>query len=308
MIDYALYKTFKNCLPKKPYYSKNKNTGLMIAPKDIAIKNPYIQFNSPFIKNCMVFDIDKSDSSTIFIDVGLTPNFMIVNKKNGHSHYYYLLKNGVYFSKNSRKDIQVWYENIYKSLCQRLDADVSFCGLIAKNPFYECDNWKTLTLTEHLYTLDELSKHCDFDLLEKTNPNKFSDLGRNCSLFDCLRFFAYKEIRKTSFNYKAFWDSCERFIKAANKNFKNPLSFNEIKHILKSVCKWVYNRFSAIGFSNYQRQANRKSQLVRKEKAARKIKECRSLFYAGVSAREISNRLNYPLSSVYRFLSAANPI
>jgi len=306
MINYSLFKKFKDDLPKKPYYSKQKNTGLKIATKDIALKNPYIQFNSPFIKNCMVFDIDTSDSSTYFIDLGLTPNFMITNKENGHSHYYYLLEKGVYFSKNSNKKIQLWYENIYKSLSQKLNADLSFRGLIAKNPFYECDKWRTLTLTKHLYSLDELSKHCDFDYLEKTNPNKFLNLGRNCSLFDCLRFFAYKEIRKTYFNYKEFWNSCERFINAANKNFSNPLSFNEIKHILKSVCKWVYNHFSFTGFSNYQRQANKKSQTVRKAKAIEKIKACKSLFSVGFSAKEISIKLNYPLSSVYRFLAAAN--
>jgi hypothetical protein len=306
MINYSLFKKFKDDLPKKPYYSKNKDTGLKIAPKDIALKNPYIQFNSPFIKNCMVFDIDKEDSATYFIDLGLTPNFMITNKENGHSHYYYMLKQGVYFSKNSKKNIQVWFDNIYKSLCQKLNADISFNGLIAKNPFYDCDKWQTLNLTNHLYSLDELSKMCDFDYLEKTDPKKFVELGRNCGLFDCLRFFAYKEIRKVRFDYKAFWNSCEYFIKQANKNFSNPLSLNEISHILKSVCKWVYNHFSSNGFSNYQKQANRKSQKVRKEKASIKINECQSLFTSGLKAKEISNKLNYPLSSVYRFLAAAN--
>lgn len=305
MINYSLFKKFKSDLPEKPYYAKGKDKGLKIASKEIAIKNPYIQFNSPFIKNFMVFDIDKSDSSTCFLDTGLVPNYMITNLENGHSHYYYLLDKGVYFTKNSKKSIQRWYENIYKSLCQKLDADNSFVGLIAKNPFYSCDKWKTIELTNHLYTLDELSKHCDFDYLEKTNPNKFFELGRNCSLFDCLRFFAYKEIRKLQFNYEAFYNSCKNFIKQANKNFTNPLSLNEIEHILKSVCKWVYNHFSATGFIQCQKQANKRSQQVRKEKALLKIKECKNLSNAGMSAKQISNNLNYPLSSVYRFLKTS---
>lgn len=302
MINYSLFKKFKSDLPEKPYYAKGKDKGLKIASKEVALKNPYIQFNSPFVKNFMVFDIDKQDSSTVFLDTGLIPNFMITNKENGHSHYYYLLEKGVYFTKNSKKTIQNWYNNIYKSLCYKLDADISFSGLIAKNPFYKCDGWQTVELTSHLYTLDELSGFCDFEYLEKTNPNKFFELGRNCSLFDCLRFFAYKEIRKLKYDYQSFWNSCKQFIQRANKHFSNPLSQNEIKHILKSVCNWVYKHFSEKGFLMHQKKANKRSQQARKEKALLKINECKKLSANGLSARQISCSLQYPLSSVYRYI------
>ncbi|ODN41527.1 replication initiation protein [Piscirickettsia litoralis] len=189
--------TFKSSLPKKPYCSYKLSEGLSIWPAELALKTNYIQPNSPMSIHWMVIDIDRPESALLYEKLNLpTPNIIVINKTNGHSHYYYKVDE-VYTSKNASIKAQRYYEAVKKAYVKALDADPAYTGLIAKNPV--SDQWLTLYLTAHEYQLGELASHVKLESLFIPKSRKIRDEdGRNVQLFDTLRFWAYANKKKLS--------------------------------------------------------------------------------------------------------------
>ena len=82
---------------------------------------------------------------------------------------------------------------IESAMIERLKADRGFAGLLTKNPLHP--HWQNEFWTEYEYTLDELAEYLDL----KGHPlrgSEVSGLGRNCELFDTVRQWSYKAIRK----------------------------------------------------------------------------------------------------------------
>jgi hypothetical protein len=71
-------------------------------------------------------------------------------------------------------------------------------------------------------------------------------LGRNVTVFDFVRLWAYKNVReyknvRGGFVYwqKAVYDRCM----ARNGDFTRPMDNREAYHIARSVAKWTWQRF-----------------------------------------------------------------
>ena len=134
---------------------------------------------------------------------------------------------------------------IFVKLC----ADPGYAGLIAKNPFH--DAWRALWV-QHLYDLGELAEYVN---LPKHRPQREAlGLGRNCTLFDELRAWAYRWVREYKRNdatgeqwYRAVLGQAERL-----NAFPVPLAFNEVRAIAKSIAKWTGRKFSDAAFSAIQ--------------------------------------------------------
>ncbi|MCK2128285.1 replication initiation protein, partial [Thauera aromatica] len=79
-------------------------------------------------------------------------------------------------------------ENAYRL---KLQADPGYAGLICKNPLHE--RWRNWFLHDHAYSLDELT-----EWVSLTKPARVTDknvgLGRNITLFDTLRSWAYRMV------------------------------------------------------------------------------------------------------------------
>src|SRR5690606_26686955 len=107
------------------------------------------------------------------------------------------------------------------------------------NPLHK--DWLTYQVRADSYTLNEFKEYIEPKRTLKKDKEKVNGLGRNCTLFDLLRHWAY-----TNFvHYKTqedFFNACYQQINSFNR-FDNPLSLNEIKAIAKSVAKWVWNHF-----------------------------------------------------------------
>ena len=85
-------------------------------------------------------------------------------------------------------------------------------------------------------------------------------LGRNVTVFDFVRLWAYKKVRDYKHQQggfvhwqKAVYDRCL----ARNADFTRPMDSREVYHIARSVAKWTWTRFdleaSDARFSSLQR-------------------------------------------------------
>ncbi|MBM5156885.1 primase C-terminal domain-containing protein, partial [Vibrio parahaemolyticus] len=77
------------------------------------------------------------------------------------------------------------------------------------------------------------------------NPVELADYERNVSLFRALRYHAYAVVHHFD-SHKTFHAHLECKIDELNAQFSEPLSFNEIMCIAKSVSKWTWRNRSKI--------------------------------------------------------------
>ena len=233
-----------NHLPSKPYCMDDKPSYMLIRPKAIAIKKPYLQINPPFMTIYFVFDDDKEGAALSWFDADLPrPLWTAQNTDNGHCHHCYKLEIPLCTSEFASVKAIRYAQAVYYAYAVKLGADLSYSQLITKNPLHP--QWRTTFWTDRAYSLDYLA---DFVDLPKRLPKKFEvvGLGRNVTMFEKGRKWAYAAIREyMHHNSSSEWERAVRAqIEAINSGFEQPLPYCEVKATAKSIAKWVWSRFS----------------------------------------------------------------
>lgn len=249
---------FKNNLPRKPYCADDLVYGLKIRIIEHAIKCRYIQPDHPNSKLWLKFDIDRATApDEITDDLNLPcPTIFIQNPQNGHAHALYALESPVHLNPNSSTAALRYAAAVDVSLSLALGADPNYVGLITKNPLHE--SWRTYGLAGS-YSLAELSEYLNltqFNDRRKKLPE--IGLGRNVTLFETLRTWAYKAIRQGWPDYNRWLTACEDRAQGINAGFVSPLDWSEVKATAKSVAKWTHAHLSPVGFSQWQSAQGKK--------------------------------------------------
>lgn len=229
---------FKN-LAHKPYCADELLYGLKIRPKKIAITMQYIQGNQPCMLHYLFFDIDRYDAAMAWHDANLPmPYWTAQTQENGHAHICYKLEIPVCISELASKKAMVYAAKVQAGMAEKLGADVGYSHLITKNPFHS--DWRTTFWSRQAYTLDYLA---DFiDLPKKlTKEQEGSGLGRNCTMFDIVRIWAYKAIRAhRSSTFDAWYTAVLKQAINANEAFIEPLPYSEVKATARSIAKYCW--------------------------------------------------------------------
>ena len=239
---------YKSKLPKKPYHTNNYSFGKQVGPISSAIKSIYLQPNSLTHKYFMIFDLDSEMSVLDWSDKGLpAPHLIVRNLDNGRSHMTYILNSSVKSDVNGRLKPIKYCSDVEHGLAVRIGADMNYNGLLTKNPF-KSSAYKVFSYEDKPYDLDYLNEFVDKDLVKKQRDEKkkkkiedgFAS-GRNCTLFENLRLWAY-----------ANWHRCHQTELRSNildqamafNTFECPLGANEIETIVGSVYRFITRNFS----------------------------------------------------------------
>jgi hypothetical protein len=269
----------------------------------MALTRKYIQLNPPKMKSFVIFDIDRPGAALAAEDGYLPPpSLTMINPANMHAHVVYVLKTPVCVSAAGRSAPQRYYEAVRRAYTERLGADPVYAGLIAKNPWHEA--WQTIEDGNAVYELGELAKVV-------TLPNKpqkrDNPQGRNCTLFDTLRHWAYDAIRQyLAPGGEAAWHSVVLGEAVALNDFANPLPGQEIMHIARSVARWTWRHFAPVLQAEYIRETHTaEAQRARRAKLTQKqdvVKEQGiELMKQGKNNREIARALSVDVSTVKRW-------
>lgn len=254
------------CLPRWPLATDNfLIDGLKRVPFETALKQRYMQLNAAKLVWVLVFDIDRPNAVFAAHDAGLPlPNVIIKNPHNGHAHLCYVLAAPVSKGDASKgKPIRL-LARIEHALTNALGADLGYSGLIAKTPGHPA--WQTFSARYEAYGLDELRDYLpdNLPLPKKIKRAEAVGLGRNVTLFDNLRYWAYRERLKFT-NYNKWHRACMEKAETLNV-FATPLPHNEVQHTVKSVSKWVWRNFSHTQFSEIQSRRGKLSGIARASK------------------------------------------
>lgn len=244
---------FLKNLPYKPYCTNDLGC-TFINSKEYAVTKRYVQCNPPHQIVYLVFDIDDPQAVMSWYDANLPPpSWTAQNPENGHAHIVYELKTPVLTTDASRQKIVRYLSAIQTGLAQKLGADMGYAQLLMKNPCH--NHWRVKIWTEEKYELDYLADFVDLAIKPKKQQEVFG-LGRNCTLFETTRKWAYKAIRTHRGSTFSEWlreviVRCEQ----VNSDFKSPLPYSEIKATAKSIARYCWKHDAYCYQEFIQRQA-----------------------------------------------------
>ena len=295
-------------LARRPYCTDDPSAGLRIRSSGAALRHSHIQANSPALRWRLVFDVDRPGAVFSAEDGGVaTPNWIAENPKNGHAHLAYEISIPLVTSDAGRADPLRFAAAIEHSYMAALGADRGYVGLICKNPLH--DKWRTFVQREEAYDLGELAEWV-------TLPNKIpkrqlaeSPLGRNISVFDRLRQWAYRNVK--NYDDAVEWKFvCDMQAMAFNQTFSVQLPQNEIAHISKSVSKWTWTRFdteaSDARFKALQAYRGTLSGRSRAVNADARAIEVAEMALQGMTQQAIALALNISQKTVSNHLRRTN--
>ena len=168
---------------------------------------------------------------------------------------------------------QRYMARIQHAMTEGLRADRAYTHFLTKTPGHA--RWRTIWGRQQPYGLDEL-RHAlpeNLPLLRKISRREAVGFGRNVSLFDSLRAWAYRARLEYS-RFEAFSEACLGHAQALN-TFAAPLPFSEVRSTARSVAKWTWANISSAGFSAVQAARGTRSGTARA--AAGMDRLCRTL-------------------------------
>ena len=287
-------------LPKKPYCTDDPRTGLLIRPRETALKHNYLQLNPPCTQWAMVFDLDYLTTPYIAQEANLPePTFLVLNKKNLHSHMIYHLSNPICTTDAARMAPLRYAAAIETAYQTRLRSDPHYVGLISKNPWKD-DYWTVVDNSNLAYDLNYMADFVTLPKRPKKQPQReISGLGRNCALFDTVRHWAYSAIRES-------WrpEGAELWAQAVHEYcleaniFPNPLGERELRCISRSIAKWTWRRFRPGEFAAWQKRRIEKRWGVRKPQGVEMLVE-------GCSTEEVATALEVSTRTARRWRRSA---
>jgi len=197
------------------------------------------------------FDIDTEGGGAAWIEAELpAPNLVVVNPRNGHAHLVYLLGAWVQtdFGDSRRLKVVRYAAAIERAYTAALGADPAYTGRFQHNPL--SDAYVTKIGRDTPYSLDELARYVDLNepALKKNPP---IGIGRNVETFDRLRRWAYVAVADWRIGtYEAWYGAVadrggQLAADVGAESPRGPLKANEVGHIVKSVARWVWERYGA---------------------------------------------------------------
>lgn len=265
----------ENRLPRVAYCSEGNGRPTQLRRLSCALKKPQIQINPHTLVFWLIFDVDRPQAAFAWEDTKDTvlppPSWMTVNPENGHAHLVYGLKNPVCTSDAARTQPLRYLAAVYQALLKALAADENYSRLLTHNPIHK--NWHTCWYHSHLYDLAELADYLDLKPITKNEIHQIdldSNYGRNCALFDHLRFWAYKAIRNFRGENRDLtaWQNAVLTKAGSLNTFPVPLLDKEVKTVAVSVAKWVWRNDA----QNYAKFVTHQVNRAKKTKLSTQIK------------------------------------
>jgi hypothetical protein len=248
--SYRSVHNLATAISAKPYCSSNLSQGLSIRAKYDALEHSSIQINTPWCIKYIVLDIDEP----IRPEWPLKPTLYTLNPENDHYHVYIQLETPVLIGDNANPHPQRWLKQIINRLITMFGADPNYAGLVAKNPLHT--KWivgpgKGRWISYSLKRLEKVVR--GFPEAVKLEFNE-SPEGRNCTVFDALRVWAYRQVH--GFASVSPWDNhVLAQCLAINEMLPDPLGHGECIGIAKSVSKYCWLNRDKIGRSYIHRGA-----------------------------------------------------
>ncbi len=321
-------KVFFKYFPKQVFGSEYKNNYYHTKERLYALKEfKWVQYNSDDRITVLSVDIDNSSDSLMYEDFNLPKPTWIIQTDKGFQ-YHWALKSAVMINGYNKHKLIKLVKDILNKLVALLDGDINAIGLnrVFRNPVTN-RSWFTGNEIElkEFYDLPTPKEDYFNKLLGRVEKQKnlfgatygasydFSlmanNSGRNCALFDVLRYWAYDEAKQGS--YCAF--ALQRKAEILNSSFAENLKENEVNSIVNSIDTFIKNKFKkgfymALSVEDRKKVASqngKKSGEARSKVAETKILTALNMmesFEMKITIRELAKRSGTSVNTVRKYL------
>ncbi|AZM57346.1 hypothetical protein DMA15_36310 [Streptomyces sp. WAC 01529] len=232
-------------LPLRPYATNRLQEGIRRERRPVAMTRRYVEANASAVSNLLVVDVDHSDAVLRAVSsVGShpVPNAVVENPVNGHAHAVWALE-AVTRTEYARRKPLAYAAAVTEGLRRALDGDAAYSGLMTKNPLHT--DWSTEWLHGGLHTLGGLEEALDGYMPPsrwretKRFRTNITGLGRNCSIFETARTWAYREVRHHFGSPDTLHAAIHAEVNTRNAQFAEPLPAVEARGIANSIHRWI---------------------------------------------------------------------
>lgn len=217
----------------------------------------YVSYNYPSNTKFMVIDLDYDHAVFAYSDTGIPPPTAIArNPKNGHCHYIYLLKRGIYYQTAEQQEI-FFALAVEQALVRVLGGDRGFTGGLAKNVLSSAHDVFITGAGE--YELHDLAEYLDLEKINHGDASAGNDdaYGRNTTTFDTVRHRAYP--LATKYSYDALYKEVLSMCIDVNSSFPDPLGALEVAGIAKSITNFCKGKlFTGIYHERFKKRQAKK--------------------------------------------------
>lgn len=232
-------------LPRRPLATDDPTTGLTRTSRTQALNRRLIETNPTALTSLLAVDVDHPDAliRALWDRADWLPTVVTENPGNGHAHAIWALTAPVATTEYAHRRPLALAAAVTEGLRRSVDGDPAFGGLITKNPLNQ--DWIAHWVTSHTYGLNELAGHLDdADLMppaswrraRRRNP---VGLGRNCTIFETARTWAYREARHHWGDPDGLHRAIATTVRDLNAGFSDPLPSSETRAIATSIHKWI---------------------------------------------------------------------
>lgn len=318
--DYVASVFMEHWLCNHPYAADDYSKGIYRTSRDKAVTRKHIQANPRNMQSMIVVDIDDPDAMAICLwDNPIRPNLIAENTANGHAHAFWFLVKPVCTSDKARLKPVLYLKAIKHNLTKYMHGDFAYSGLMCKNPMSKA--WDVMVVHDHAYTLQELMQGLkEADCWKDIQLQYAAELlGRNCTLFDAVRRWAYRAVRKFRDSYDAFREAISSKVAELNACFKDKLGTSELRGIANSIANWVWksplrtksDKEFADTFHRMQSARGRKGAIAslrtrksRMEAFASDMLADKSLL--DLDVHTLASKYNVSVRTIYRWLKQLN--
>ncbi|MFE5881538.1 replication initiation protein [Streptomyces hydrogenans] len=236
-------------LPLRPYATNRFQEGIRRERRPVAMTRRYVEANPSAVSNLLVVDVDHSDAVLRTVSsVGShpLPNAVVENPVNGHAHAVWALAEAVTRTEYARRKPLAYAAAVTEGLRRALDGDAAYSGLMTKNPLHT--DWSTEWLHGGLHTLGGLEEALGGRMPParwretKRFRTNITGLGRNCSIFETARTWAYREVRHHFGSPDTLHSAIHAEVNSRNAEFAEPLPSVEARAIANSIHRWITTR------------------------------------------------------------------
>ena len=308
-------------LSRAPLATNDFASGVYRHSREVAEGMRYLEANSKALLSMLVIDVDHDDTLLRALERPLKapePSWVALSGT-GSGHVGYILQTPVCRTDSARLAPMRLAARVESGLTTALGGDRGYAGVLTKNPLHH--EHETYWARPTPYTLQELATGLG-DLMPRTLPRKIEDnsgLGRNCALFNTTRTWAYEAVSRYWGESARLWEEVT-FAQAwdANQRFAEPLPYNEVIHLARSVSRWTRRNITQEQTEENRRayrspEKQRYRSLIAAEKRTESTSQLRTLgsdpmpaenpVKRNTTARELAERFGVSERSVRRIFA-----
>ncbi|MEV4241324.1 replication initiation protein [Nocardia sp. NPDC049737] len=254
-------------LPHRPHATNRLRDGQYRMSREDALEMRYIEHSPYALIGALVVDVDHPDTALRAFERPKghpDPNW-VAQSPSGRGHIGWWLKAPVCRTDSARLAPLRFAQRIEAGLRIEVGGDPAYAGRLTKNPIH--DAWETIYGPAEAYDLAALVTPSTPRQMPR-KPERASGLGRNVTMFDSARKWAYPMWWHHRNGTQGDWehlvlDYCRHEV---NELFGYPLPFSEVLATSTSISRWIWRNFSEEGFR--EKQSIRGKIMTEKRQAA----------------------------------------